>query len=132
MKMKEIKIQIAGRTVAVGAMYESTCRFLCEYQWEGTAEFSVEISPEDIALEREKAMREDALEGYPIRQYSDAYLETTAVQRKIAEKLFDYDTLLFHGSTIAVDNQAYLFTAKSGTGKSTHTRLWRRCWERRP
>lgn len=68
-------------------------------------------------------MREDALEGQPIRQYSDAYLETTAVQRKLAEKLFDYDTLLFHGSTIAVDNQAYLFTAKSGTGKSTHTQL---------
>ena len=43
----------------------------------------------------------------------------------MTEALFDYDTLLFHGSTIAVDNEAYLFTAKSGTGKSTHTRLWR-------
>ena len=32
---------------------------------------------------------------------------------------------LFHGSVIAVDGEGYLFTAKSGTGKSTHTRLWR-------
>ena len=30
-----------------------------------------------------------------------------------------------HGSVIAVDGRGYLFTAKSGTGKSTHTRLWR-------
>jgi serine kinase of HPr protein (carbohydrate metabolism regulator) len=37
----------------------------------------------------------------------------------------DHNTLLFHGSVIAVDGVAYLFTAKSGTGKSTHTRLWR-------
>ena len=28
-------------------------------------------------------------------------------------------------ATVAVDGQAYLFTAACGTGKSTHTRLWR-------
>ena len=33
--------------------------------------------------------------------------------------------LRFHGSVVAVDGEGYLFTAKSGTGKSTHTRLWR-------
>ena len=32
---------------------------------------------------------------------------------------------MFHGSVVAVDGQGYLFTAKSGTGKSTHTRFWR-------
>ena len=45
--------------------------------------------------------------------------------RKIADCLLSCDTLLFHGSVIAVDGEGYLFTAKSGTGKSTHTRLWR-------
>ena len=37
----------------------------------------------------------------------------------------EYNAFLFHGSAIAVDGEAYLFTAKSGTGKSTHARLWR-------
>ena len=50
---------------------------------------------------------------------------TLAVYRKIADYLLSCDTLLFHGSVIAVDGEGYLFTAKSGTGKSTHTRLWR-------
>ena len=59
------------------------------------------------------------------RHFSDAYLETLAVYRKIADRLLSCDTLLFHGSVIAVGGEGYLFTAKSGTGKSTHTRLWR-------
>ncbi len=29
-----------------------------------------------------------------------------------------------HGSVIAIDNEAYMFTAKSGTGKTTHIRKW--------
>ena len=57
--------------------------------------------------------------------YADAYLETLAVYRKIAEYLPKDGTVLFHGSAIAVDGEAYLFAAKSGTGKSTHARLWR-------
>ena len=57
--------------------------------------------------------------------FSDSYLETLAVYRRIAEKMPDFDTILFHGSCVAVDGVGYLFAAKSGTGKSTHTRLWR-------
>ncbi|MDO5336560.1 MAG: hypothetical protein Q4E89_03725 [Eubacteriales bacterium] len=88
-------------------------------------EFSVQICPSDISFEKEKSAHEDEVEGIPVRQFSDKYLETLAVYRKIARKLLEFDTLLFHGSVVAVDGTGYLFTAKSGTGKSTHTRLWR-------
>lgn len=36
----------------------------------------------------------------------------------------DRQTLLFHASVIARGDKAYLFLAKSGTGKSTHSSLW--------
>ena len=123
--MTEFMIGIAGRVAAVSALFESTRDYCGKYLCGGTADFAVAIAPEDLAYEREKSAREDALEGLPVRNFSDAMLEITALQRKIAERLFDYDTLLFHGSVVAVDGAAYLFTAKSGTGKSTHTRLWR-------
>ena len=87
--------------------------------------FTIATTQSDIDFEREKSVREDIKEGIPIRHFSDAYLETLAVYRKIAGHLLSCDTLLFHGSVIAVDGEGYLFTAKSGTGKSTHTRLWR-------
>lgn len=32
--------------------------------------------------------------------------------------------ILMHGSAISYHNKAYIFTAKSGTGKSTHVNLW--------
>ena len=123
--MTEFTIGIAGRVIGVRAMFDSTREYCREYLSAGNPDFWVSVAPEDIAFEREKSAREDALEGIPVRKFSDSYLETIAVQRKIAEKLFDYDTLLFHGSVVAVDGVGYLFTAKSGTGKSTHTRLWR-------
>lgn len=53
------------------------------------------------------------------------FLEVQAVQRQVAEVLLNYDTILFHSSALAMDGQGYLFTALSGTGKSTHSRLWR-------
>lgn len=34
------------------------------------------------------------------------------------------ETLLFHSSVIEKDGKGYLFLGKSGTGKSTHSRLW--------
>ena len=67
----------------------------------------------------------EIVEGISTRHFSDSYLEGLAVYRKIAEQMIDFDTVLFHGSVVAVDGIGYLFTAKSGTGKSTHTRLWR-------
>jgi hypothetical protein len=90
-----------------------------------TAEINLVLDQKDMDFERFKAAREDEIEGIPPRIYSDAYLETLALLRKVTEALLDFDTILFHGSVIAVDGVAYLFTAKSGTGKSTHTRLWR-------
>ncbi len=35
-----------------------------------------------------------------------------------------YDTLLMHSSVVMNSGKGYLFLGKSGTGKSTHTRLW--------
>ncbi len=35
-----------------------------------------------------------------------------------------YDTLMTHASVIRYDNEGYMFLGRSGTGKSTHSRLW--------
>ncbi|TPF97440.1 hypothetical protein EP30_02270 [Bifidobacterium sp. UTCIF-39] len=70
-------------------------------------------------IERERA---DADSG----SWPDDYLETLAVLRAIAERLPALNRTVFHGATIAYKGRAYVFTAPSGTGKSTHIRLWRR------
>lgn len=126
--MTSFTILIADKKVTINALYESTKQFCKDYLCDGTCDFFVSVTPQDIANERTKSAREDALEGIPTRHFSDEYLETLAVYRKIADAMIPYHTLLFHGSVISVDDEAYLFTAKSGTGKSTHTRLWRQAF----
>lgn len=120
-------ICLADRYIDVRSLHPQTIELCQPYAVDDppTCDFCVEIAQEDIDFERKKSARENELEGIPVRNHSDAYLETLAVYRKIAERMPSYDTVLFHGSAIAVDGEGYIFTAKSGTGKSTHSRLWR-------
>lgn len=127
----EFSIRLAGIPIGICCLHPQTRDFCADYLTQETAAFTVCCSAEDIEAEREKSRNEDLLEGIPVRHFSDSYLETLAIYRKIAEQLPFLDTLLFHGSVVAVDGQGYLFTAKSGTGKSTHTRLWRECFGHR-
>lgn len=119
------KYKIADKVVEVNSIYDEVHEYCSDYQTDEPADYSVTTTQADIDFEREKSAREDEIEGIPTRQFSDGYLEELAVYRRIAEKMIEYDTVLFHGSVVAVDGVGYLFTAKSGTGKSTHTRLWR-------
>ncbi len=117
--------KIADKVIEVTSMYEKVHSYCCDYETDEAADFSVIISQEDIDFETQREIRCAEREGREPLASSDDYREELAVYRKIAEKMPDYDTILFHGSVIAVDGQGFLFTAKSGTGKSTHTRLWR-------
>ena len=123
--MAQFLMEIAGKTGQVHSLFESTRDYCRKYLAEGNPDFSVTVSREDLAFEQE-ALRQEALEeGIKVRVFTDPFLERAAIQRKFAEYLFDRDVLMTHGSTVAVDGNAFLFTAKCGTGKSTHTRLWR-------
>ena len=42
------------------------------------------------------------------------------------KQLINYGGIMLHSSAVVVDGRAYLFTAASGTGKSTHTAFWRK------
>ena len=117
--------EIARLTVQIESIYTLVHHYCKAYMTQKPTQFTITISQADIDFERIKSAREDQIEGLPIQDHSDAYLETLAVYRKLANRMLQENTLLFHGSAIAVDGQAVLFTAKSGTGKSTHTKLWR-------
>ena len=119
------KYKMADKVIKVTSMYEKVHDYCRDYLTDEPADFSVDISEEDIIYEKQKSDSEYAYEGLPAPDFSDDLLEETAVYRKIAEEMPSYDAFVFHGSVIAVDEEGFLFTAKSGTGKSTHTRLWR-------
>lgn len=117
--------RIADQNIEITSLYPDVQDICRAYRVDGPPRFSVEIRQADVERERAKARRERQLEGLPPFDWPDACLEELAVYRAIAEKMPAYDGFVFHGSAVAVDGQGFVFTAKSGTGKSTHTRLWR-------
>lgn len=118
--------KIADTIFEIVSIFSEVQELCDEYKCEETPWFTITIEQKDIDFEREKSRLEDIKEGIAVREFSDSYLETLAVYRKLCKILIDKDILLFHGSVIAIGNQGYLFTARSGTGKSTHTANWRK------
>ncbi len=57
---------------------------------------------------------------------SDEEAEYIATCSSFYRQLLDFDGMVLHASAVVVDGWAYLFSATSGTGKSTHTQLWRK------
>lgn len=111
------RYKIADIVFSVQLKYDYTKNLCKGYEYSGVEEdcFSASVSEQEIAEESKN------MPGYP-----DGFLESLVVFRKLCEyALTDAQGIIFHCSAISVDGQAYLFTAPSGTGKSTHTRLWR-------
>ncbi len=108
--------RFASMTVDICPRYRYTAE-LCEGYLapEGAAaDFTVRVTDEEIAREADGT-----------RELPPAYLESLAIYRRICHEALRFDTFLFHGSALEMDGEGYLFTAPSGTGKSTHTRYWR-------
>lgn len=47
---------------------------------------------------------------------------------KFCKSIIKYNAMLIHSSAIEYNGKAYLFSANSGVGKSTHTALWRKAF----
>ena len=95
---------------------------------------TIRITEQDIEYERMQSRLQNERDGIPVQNYSDGSLESLAVCRKAAEELLEHGILLMHGSAVAVrkesglfgKSEAVLFLASSGTGKTTHSKLWLR------
>ena len=129
--MDSFVMEIAGAVVGVSPMFQSTREYCRPYLSDKEPELFVKVSTEDLAFEQKMFEQEALEEGLKIRKFTEPFLERATIQRKVADYLLNRNTLMLHGSTVSVDGNAYLFTAPCGTGKSTHTRLWRELFGQR-
>lgn len=109
-------IEIAGIKIGFQCSYTYSSK-ICE-------EYKIDIQNTDFCVKVEKQEVENEKKYFP--EYSDGYLESLCLFRKIAEMLPQYDCVVFHGAAITYDDQGIIFTAPSGTGKSTHIALWKK------
>ena len=119
-------VRLAGVNVGITSIFDEVY-FLCgDYISDEAPDFEVRVTEQDIILEREKAKREAAFEHRQYVDFPDPYLETLSVYRKIAVGLLPYGAFVMHGAVVGRSGRAYMFTAPSGVGKTTHVRFWLR------
>ena len=89
-----------------------------KYRYDGDLRADITIRTDDF--------RPHAWEGLTEDQY--VYCESGS---HFHFQLLKFNGMMLHASAVVVDGQAYLFSAHSGTGKSTHTRLWQQIFGER-
>ncbi len=109
-----ITIKIAEISIGIDNKYQNIVYLAKDYLTDEEPEFTVSVTDGEIEEERVSSETD----------YTSGYYESIIAYRKIAERLPDYDAFLFHGSVIEYGEKAYIITAHSGVGKTTHTRLW--------
>ena len=115
-----ITIRLAELTVGIDNRYPFVEKLCRDYLCDDPPLFTVCAAEEDIDREGE-LIRGDMPEGAKLPR---GYLESIVLYREIAKRLPEYDAFVFHGVALSLADGAYLFTAKSGVGTTTHTRLW--------
>lgn len=118
-------IKLADTVILVQNMPANLYEKVKKYECSGEPSFSVDMNSLNLEEERQYFIKRNGVESENV---SHNLLEFSALLRAVAENLIDYDTVLFHGSAVRMDGQVYLFCADSGTGKSTHARMWRECF----
>lgn len=76
------------------------------------ADFVIDVSDEDIAAEKRRPTYQPG--------FSDAYIETVIVYRKLCFMLPERDALMLHSAVFKLEDKVVALIANSGVGKTTH------------
>ncbi len=110
-------IKIADLKIAIENKYDYVFEQCTEYICSDT-EFDFTVNATDSEI-----IEEQKIGGF---DFDAGYLESICIYRNIAKQLPKYNGFVMHGAAIEYDGKAYCFTAKSGTGKTTHIMLWKK------
>ena len=99
----QVDMAVSGRTLAQAAPY------LCPSAL--PADMTIALDPEAMLAKNPQLGDTDVAE----------YMATGIY---FARRVLDFAGYYLHSSAVVLDGKAYLFTAPSGTGKSTHTEKW--------
>lgn len=106
-------------TVEATYRYDYIKAYCRDYVTDKEPDIFITVTDEDLRREEAFSRKNGDTAHYP-----DGYLEFLALYRKFCDTVADKGVILMHGCAVATDGGAYIFTAPSGTGKTTHARLW--------
>lgn len=118
--MPSAVVKLAGIDISIASRYHENIEKFLDFISNGIAKLNVSIS--DERLVEEKSLLERVYSG---RHITEVEAEFNAIYRDLSSLLFTYGVVSFHGVLIGWNGDGILFTAPSGTGKSTHASFWK-------
>lgn len=113
--MSKSRYFIAGLKVEMDIRFDMlrqrSEKYLCPFTGEPDVFISAPEEKTEILRKRYKTL-------------DDAQREYMVTSTYFYSALLDFGGFMLHSSAVSYNGKAYLFTADSGTGKSTHTGLW--------
>lgn len=106
--------KIAGFVFGVNNKYPYTGAFMRDYETDEPPECVIEISDAELS---------SSVETDP--SLPKGYHESLCIYRKICDYASEHNAFMMHSSVLSLSGEGFAFTAKSGTGKTTHSLLWR-------
>ncbi len=85
-------------------------------------DYMIDACSPDITVSFTEAEVADELAKCPANGIE--YSEFMLIFRKLTLAALEFNTFFFHSSVVKHEDEAYIFTGKSGAGKSTHSLLW--------
>lgn len=117
-----LKYRIAELNVLMEARYEATLLQGEKYRhdFDGEPDFEIPAVPDDEidALHNQNPLLSPSL---------CEYMLTGSI---FYRHLLRHDGMMIHASAVAYRENAYLFSGPCGIGKSTHARMWQKCFGR--
>ena len=112
--MNEFIVKFADLKLKIKTRFDYMHEFCKDYLIDDDCyDLEIEVSDQDIIDMKQTLV------------FSDEYSESLAIYEQIANKIVDFDALVMHGACIKYLDYGLLFTAPSGTGKTTHIKLWK-------
>lgn len=107
-------IEVADVTVGIHGQYDQTKTFCRDYVVEcENPDLILNVTADQTKEEYERCFGKESL----------ATCERYLFLRELVNRLPEKGRMIFHGATVSAFGKGYIFTAPSGTGKSTHVRL---------
>lgn len=112
--MIQFVVKIAEVNILIVGFYPETTHYFKDFLSDEPAVEQITVKEKNIKEYKEK---------YP--QFNERQCERAFVKYRMDSILVGYNAFPVHASALAYNDKAFLFTALSGVGKSTHSRRWR-------
>lgn len=111
----KITISLANIPIEINAAYSGYLPLFKLFECENAPVASVSVSSDEIAAARDNYAPES----------TDEYIEYMELCTKVCDALLPHGAVIFHGAAFVWREKAWIFTAPSGTGKTTQYVLWK-------